>query len=85
MPLFTHNHWGLSLNYFTLYALSTVLGGLHMQDDLLLLAPTRSGMKELINICEELSKEFYISFNSAKSKHIEFTKSKDSPSVSFQV
>ena len=56
-----------------------------MQDDLLLLAPIRSGMKELINICEELSKEFYISFNSAKSKHIEFTKSKDSPSVSFQV
>ena len=54
-------------------------------DDLVLLASTRSGMKELINIGEEFSKELYISFSTAKSKRIELTKSMDSLNATFQM
>ena len=51
-----------------------LLEDLHRQDDLALLTPTKDDLNKLINICEEFSKEFYISFNAAKSKYLEFTK-----------
>ncbi len=43
------------------------IGALAFADDLNLLAPTLSGLKILIDVCEKYAKEFNIKFNGSKS------------------
>ena len=52
-------------------------GAFAYADDSILLAPTTSSMDKLIQLCEELSKDYSITFNTTKSKHIVFTSSND--------
>ena len=47
-------------------------GALSYADDLILLSPTRQGMKLLLQICEKYSIDFDISFNASKSKMLYF-------------
>jgi hypothetical protein len=60
-------------------------GAFAYADDLVLLAPTRGSMEILINICEEFSQEFSISFNATKSKHIYFSKTHGYSAIPFQM
>ncbi len=48
------------------------IGGLAFADDLNLLAPTLSGLKILIDVCEKYAKEFNIKFNRSKSRLLLF-------------
>ena len=45
---------------------------LNAADDLTLLTPTRSGLKVLIEICEQYADDYCIKFNSAKSMYLVF-------------
>ena len=47
-------------------------GGIGCADDLTLLTPTRSGLKVLIEICEQYAHDYCIKFNSAKSMYLVF-------------
>ena len=51
-------------------------------DDLVLLAPTRSAMQKLINICESFCSEHCLSFNAKKTKAMVFGKSFDKIEIS---
>lgn len=51
-------------------------GAFAYADDIILLSPTRSGMQAMINICETFSREYCISFNASKSKHVYFCRDK---------
>jgi len=46
---------------------NTFVGALAYADDITLLAPTQSGMRYMLRICEEYGREFCVSFNAAKS------------------
>ncbi len=48
------------------------IGALSFADDLNLLAPTLSGLKILIDVCEKYAKEFNINFNGSKSRLLLF-------------
>ncbi len=48
------------------------IGALAFADDLNLLAPTLSGLKILIDVCEKYAKEFNIKFNGSKSRLLLF-------------
>jgi len=58
-------------------------GAFAYADDIILLAPTRYSMEKLIDICETFSKEYFISFNATKSKHIYFSKNNQLSPVAF--
>ena len=45
-------------------------GALAFADDVVLISPTVSAMSKMLNICEHLSKEYKVSFNPDKSKHM---------------
>ena len=47
-------------------------GGIAYADDLTLLTPTKSGLKALIEICEQYVDDYYVTFNSAKSLYLVF-------------
>ena len=48
------------------YAGNVFTGALSHADDLILLSPTRQGMKVLINICEQFSIDFDTCFNALR-------------------
>jgi len=58
-------------------------GAFAYADDIILLAPSTSSMDKLIQICEEFSLDFSITFNATKSKHIVFSKDKTHTHVTF--
>ena len=47
-------------------------GGIGYADDLSLLTTTRSGLKVLIEICEQYADDYCVKFNSAKSMYLVF-------------
>ena len=47
-------------------------GGIGYADDLTLLTPTRSGLKVLIEICEQYADNCFVKFNSAKGMYLVF-------------
>ena len=56
-------------------------GALGYADDIILLCPTLSGLKEMIKICESYAAEHSIAFNGAKSKLLIFGKKYEAPEV----
>ena len=48
------------------------MGGRGYADDLTRLTPTRSGLKVLIEICEQYADDYCVQFNSAKSMYLVF-------------
>ena len=50
------------------------LGVFGYADDLTLLCPTLSGLREMLNICEDYAKDYNILFNASKSKLMYFGK-----------
>ena len=58
-------------------------GALSYADDLALLCPSVSGLQEMLNICDEFSKEFDVQFNAKKTVSICF--SRDRTPVNFSV
>ena len=50
------------------------LGVFGYSDDLTLLCPTLSGLQEMLNVCEDFSKDYNILFNASKSKLMYFGK-----------
>ena len=51
-------------------------GVLAYADDLVLLSPTKSGLKAMAKICDDFSNEYDITFNAAKSQYCVFRKSR---------
>jgi hypothetical protein len=47
---------------------SQYVGALAFADDLTLLSPTLSGLKEMIRVCEDYASSYSIKFNGSKSK-----------------
>ena len=47
-------------------------GGIGYADDLTLLTPTRSGLKVLIEICEQYADDYCVTFHCAKSMYLVF-------------
>ncbi len=54
-------------------------------DDIILLGPTRSSIEKLIEVCEQFSKNFSISFNGNKSKHLYFGINNNESYVTFSM
>ena len=54
------------------YICSFFVGALAYADDLVLLAPTPSAMRQLLRICDEYADEFSIKFNAKKSKWLAY-------------
>ena len=50
------------------HMLNIFVGAILFADDLCLIAPTRSAMQIMLNICQEFCEEFGLQFNSKKSK-----------------
>ena len=61
------------------------MGAFGYADDVILLAPTRSAMDSLINICEDFSREYSILFNGTKSKHLFFSNKHKETKVQFMM
>ena len=47
-------------------------GGIGYADDMTLLTPTKSGVKVLIEICEQCADDYCVKFNSTKSMYLMF-------------
>jgi hypothetical protein len=56
----------------------TFLGSFGYADDLILLCPSLSGLKKMIQVCEEYAESYDILFNGKKSKLLIFNKKCDS-------
>ena len=56
-------------------------GAVGYADDIILLCPTLSGLKEMITICENYALEHNILFNGSKSKLLIFGREYDNPNV----
>ena len=54
------------------------MGALGYADDIVLLCPTKEGMRKMISICEEYAKEHDLLFNGSKSKLVVFGNGNDS-------
>ncbi len=63
---------------------NTYIGSLAYADDVVLLCPTLSALKDMLHICEEYSKDFNISFNACKSKLIVYGQNVFHTEVIFQ-
>ena len=59
-------------------------GALAYADDVVLLAPTPSAMRVLLNICEEYGKEFSVAFNAVKSVCMQVSKVSQSSVIDLQ-
>ena len=55
---------------------ATYLGVFGYADDLTLLCPSISGMKEMLKICEDYASDYNIIFNAKKSKLMHFGRNK---------
>ena len=51
---------------------NSFLGVFGYADDLTLLCPSLSGLKQMLNVCEDYAKEYNILFNASKSKLMHF-------------
>ena len=49
-------------------------GAIAYADDLILLCPSRDGLQRMLHICDEYGKEYFVSYNSKKTKCIVFSK-----------
>ena len=50
------------------YIGSQFVGALAYADDLVVIAPTATAMRKMLAICDDYSRQYYISFNASKSK-----------------
>ena len=54
------------------YVGNTFCGALSYADDILLLAPTRLGVRAMLSVCESFANEYHVIFNAEKSKLLVF-------------
>ena len=59
------------------------VGAILFADDLCLIAPTRSALQKMLNICRDFFSELCLTFNPKKSKSLFFGKNKITPSPLF--
>ena len=69
---FSNNTAALTTELHSEISRVKVLGGIGCADDLTLLTPTRSGLKVLIEICEQYADDYCVKFNSVKSIYLVF-------------
>ena len=60
-------------------------GAFAYADDIILLAPTKSSMNTLLNICESFSLEYSVTFNASKSKYVFFGNNRNAIPATFQL
>lgn len=59
------------------YIGNTFMGALAYADDVVLMAPTKYAIQQMLKICSEFADDFHMSFNPLKSKHIIFSCGQD--------